>query len=225
MPGSARVPVVGRLVAVEGLDGAGKRTFADRLAAALTAQGATVARMAFPRYDVDVHAELARDALYGRLGDLAGSVHGMAVLFALDRRDAAGRLRELRADHDVVLLDRYIASNAAYGAARLHEDAGGRFVSWVRALEVDRFDVPVPDAQLLLRVPVTLAAARANGRAEADAARAKDAFEADGGLQARCAAVYDGLAGVGWLTPWIIVDGTDGGGRTATDLASKLSRR
>jgi len=37
------------------------------------------------------------------------------------------------------------------GAARLHEDADGRFVEWVRRLEVDRFGVPVPDAQLLLR--------------------------------------------------------------------------
>ena len=216
------VPAVGRLVAIEGLDGAGKRTLADGLAAALTGQGATVARMAFPRYDTDVHAQLVRDALYGRLGDLAGSVHGMAVLFALDRRDAASQLRALRAGHDVVLLDRYVASNAAYGAARLHEDAGGAFVSWVRALEVDRFGVPVPDVQLLLRVPVAVAAARADGRAETDTDRAKDAFEADADLQTRCAAVYNGLAADGWLTRWIVVDGTGGGGPTAETLAAQL---
>ncbi|MCA1677008.1 MAG: dTMP kinase, partial [Actinobacteria bacterium] len=156
---------MGQLIVIEGLDGAGKRTLADGLAAALTAQGATVARMAFPRYCTDVHADLARDALYGRLGDLADSVHGMAVLFALDRRDAAAGLRALRAGHDVVLLDRYVASNAAYGAARLHENARGPFVGWVRTLEIDRFGVPVPDVQLLLRVPVRVAAARATGRA------------------------------------------------------------
>ncbi|MFN2496678.1 MAG: dTMP kinase [Pseudonocardiaceae bacterium] len=213
---------MGRLVAIEGLDGAGKRTLADGLAAALAGQGATVARMAFPRYGTDVHAQLVRDALYGRLGDLAGSVHGMAVLFALDRRDAASRLRALRASHDVVLLDRYVASNAAYGAARLHENAGGAFVSWVRALEVDRFGVPVPDVQLLLRVPVAVAAARADGRAGTDPDRAKDAFEADADLQTRCAAVYDGLATDGWLTRWIVVDGTGGGGPTAATLAAQL---
>jgi hypothetical protein len=100
---------VGRLVVIEGLDGAGKRTLADGLVCALSARGASVARMAFPRYDLDVHAELARDALYGRLGDLASSVHGMAVLFALDRRAAAEQLRTLRCGHDVVLLDRYVA--------------------------------------------------------------------------------------------------------------------
>ena len=205
---------------IEGLDGAGKRTVADGLAAALTVRGASVARMAFPRYDTNVHAELVRDALYGRLGDLAGSVHGMAVLFALDRRDAADELRSLRACHDVVLLDRYVASNAAYGAARLHEDAGGRFVGWVRALEVDRFGVPVPDAQLLLRVPAAVAAARVDGRADVDGTRAKDAFEADGGLQARCAAVYDGLAAGSWLAPWHILDAV--AGESSTDLALQL---
>ena len=40
-----------------------------------------------------MHADLARDALHGRLGDLVDSVHGMAVLFALDRRAAADDLR------------------------------------------------------------------------------------------------------------------------------------
>ena len=109
---------MGRLIVVEGLDGAGKRTLSDALCTALAAKGARVARFAFPRYDADVHAELAREALYGRHGDLAASVHGMALLFALDRRAAAPELQSARAAHDVVLIDRYIASNAAYNAAR-----------------------------------------------------------------------------------------------------------
>jgi dTMP kinase len=148
---------VGRLIVIEGLDGAGKRTLTDRLTAALTAQGARVARLAFPRYDADVHAELVRDALYGRLGDLSDSVHGMALLFALDRRAAVPELRAALREHDVLLVDRYVASNAAYGAARLHQDAGGGFVDWVRALEIDRFGLPVPDRQLLLAVPPAVA--------------------------------------------------------------------
>jgi dTMP kinase len=215
---------VGRLVAIEGVDGAGKRTLADGLAAALTAQHASVARMAFPRYDTDVHAELVRDALHGRLGDLAESVHGMAVLFALDRRGAVEALRALLRRHDVVLLDRYVASNAAYGAARLHQDARGPFVEWVRELEVDRFGIQMPDMQLLLRVPISVAARRASRRAEADPTRCKDRFETDDGLQARCAAVYEGLAARGWLTPWAILDNaTDGA--AGVDVVSGLAER
>lgn len=198
---------MGRLVVIEGLDGAGKRTLADALATALDGAGASVAGIAFPRYGVSVPADLAGDALHGRLGDMSESVHGMALLFALDRLAARDDLRELLAGHDVVLADRYVASNAAYGAARRHEGADGDFVAWVKAIEVDRFGLPVPYAHLLLRVPVDVAASRAAHR-ETTEDRARDSFESDGGLQARCARVYDELADAGWLAPWHVVDGT-----------------
>ncbi len=144
---------MGRLVVIEGLDGAGKNTLTRRLLDALSALGVRATTVAFPRYDADVHAELARDALHGRLGDVADSVHAMAVLFALDRRAAADDLRAAVAGHDLVLVDRYVASNAAYGAARLHQGACGEFVAWVHALEIERFGLPVPDRHLLLDVP------------------------------------------------------------------------
>jgi dTMP kinase len=213
---------VGSLVVIEGLDGAGKRTLTDRLIAALTEQGATVGRLAFPRYAEDVHAELAADALHGRLGDLSDSVHGMAVLFALDRRAAAADLRTALTEHDVMLVDRYVASNAAYGAARLRQDAAGEFVEWVRTLELDRFDLPRPAAQLLLRVPVEVAEARAEARERAEADRPRDRYESDGGLQRRCAAVYDQLAASCWLSPWHVLDGVAGvdPARLATALLS-----
>ncbi|WP_141980604.1 dTMP kinase [Saccharothrix saharensis] len=198
---------MGKLVVIEGLDGAGKRTLAKALTDALDARGAKVATGAFPRYDEDVHADLVRDALHGRLGDLTDSVHGMSVLYALDRRGAADRIRADLARYDVVLLDRYTASNAAYGAARLRQGADGGFVEWVRSLEVDRFGLPIPDLQLLLRVPADVAAGRAAHR-EAEEARGRDLYESDGGLQTRCAAVYDGLAAAGWLSPWEVLDGT-----------------
>jgi dTMP kinase len=198
---------VGRLVVVEGLDGAGKRTLTDALSAALGAAGARVARLGFPRYDLDVHAELARDALHGRLGDLAGSVHGMAVLFALDRRAAAPQLRRALSGHDVVLVDRYIASNAAYGAARLHQDAAGEFVRWVCRLEIERFTLPVPDRQLLLDVPQAVAAQRAAHRESTEPGRERDTYESDAGLQQRTGAVYAQLAAASWLSPWTVLDG------------------
>ncbi len=210
----------GRLIVIEGLDGAGKRTLADRLDGALAERRARVARLAFPRYDADIHAELVRDALYGRLGDLGGSVHGMALLFALDRRAAAERLREALRGHDVVLVDRYVASNAAYGAARLHQDAAGEFVAWVAALEIDRFALPVPAHQLLLAVPRPVAAQRAAHRERTELGRERDAFESDAALQERTEAVYGQLAAAQWLSPWTVLDGT--GDLDAGELAAEL---
>jgi dTMP kinase len=212
---------VGRLVVIEGLDGAGKRTLSDGLTKALSEAGASVTTLAFPRYGKSVHADLVREALHRGHGDLADSVYGMGMLYALDRRGAAEEIRADRERFDVVLLDRYVASNAAYGAARLRQDARGEFVRWVRELEVERFGLPVPDAHLLLRVSPEVAVARAEGRARADADRAMDAFESDDALQERCAEVYDELAAQSWLSPWHIVDGVAGAdlGVLAANLA------
>ena len=55
--------------------------------------------------------------------------------------------------------------------------------------------------------PVEVAAERAAKREQDDDSRARDIYESDGGLQARCGVVYDGLANVGWLAPWQVVDG------------------
>ena len=111
------------LIVIEGLDGAGKRTLTDGLRAALGAAGKTVATLAFPRYGDSATADLAAAELHGGRDGLADSAYAMAMLFALDRAGAAAEISALCAEHDVVILDRYVASNAAYTAARLHQGA------------------------------------------------------------------------------------------------------
>lgn len=197
---------MGRLIVIEGLDGSGKQTLTRRLAAQARAAGLAIATMAFPRYGVDIHADLVKDALYGRLGDLSDSVHGTALLFALDRRAAAAEIGRLVLEHDLVILDRYVTSNAAYGAARLGgPDVETGFPEWVLELEIFRFGLPQPDRQLLLATPTELAAARAKGRAAADGTRALDRFESDSALQHRTGAMYRRLAEQEFLSPWTVL--------------------
>ena len=160
---SNRVPRYARsvLIAIEGVDGAGKRTLTEGLRSAFEADGKSVASLAFPRYHRVGDADLAAEALHGGHGDLADVRlrHGGAVRpRPLERR---GRDRGLSARHDIVILDRYVASNAAYSAARLHQGVDGDVVAWVRELEFDRFAIPEPDWQVLLAVPTELAAERA----------------------------------------------------------------
>jgi len=192
------------LIAIEGVDGAGKRTLTNGLRSAFEAAGKSVANLAFPRYHRSVTADLAAEALHGGHGDLADSVYAMAVLFALDRAGARDEVEHLSAAHDVVILDRYVASNAAYSAARLHQGADGEVVEWVRALEFDRLALPTADWQILLDVPTELAAERAERRAEQEADRARDSYERDDGLQRRTAAVYSGLAATDWSGRWTV---------------------
>jgi dTMP kinase len=149
------------LIVIEGLDGAGKRTLTQGLQRAVHAAGRSATTIAFPRYGQSITADLASEALHGGHGDLAGSAYAMAVLFALDRAGAKEQIAIACRDHDVVILDRYVASNAAYSAARLHQDAAGEMVAWVGELEYSRLGLPAPDHQILLDVPVSLAAERA----------------------------------------------------------------
>lgn len=213
---------MGRLIVIEGLDGSGKQTLTATLAQQARKAGLGIATMAFPRYGVDVHADLVQDALYGRLGDLSDSVYGPALLFALDRRAAAPEIWDLVRVNDLVLLDRYVSSNAAYGAARLGApEVETGFPEWVRDLEIGRFGLPVPDHQILLATPQEVAAERARGRAGADSSRALDRFEADSGLQGRTGAMYRRFAAEHYLSPWTVL--TPGDDDPADLLAGLLS--
>jgi dTMP kinase len=196
--------VYGLLIAIEGVDGAGKRTLCDGLRAAFEKNHKSIASMAFPRYHHSVAADLAAEALHGEHGDLASSVYAMAVLFALDRAGARDEIGHLRAAYDVVILDRYVASNAAYSAARLHQDAAGEVVEWVRHLEFERLHLPAPDRQVLLNVPAELANERARHREHHDQTRARDSYERDDDLQQRTGEVYAGLAANGFGGRWHI---------------------
>ena len=203
---------MGRLLVVEGLDGAGKRTLTAKLVRIGRARGLRIASTAFPRYGESLTADLVRDALYGRVGDLSDSVYGCAVLFGLDRADAQPHLEALLAEHDIVLVDRYVSSNAAYGSARLGgPDRETGFAEWVREFEIGRLGLRLPDVQILLAPPPALATQRARGRADADPGRPLDRFEADAALQIRTAAIYENLAAMAYLSPWrVLRPGPDG---------------
>ena len=208
---------MGQLIAVEGLDGAGKNTLVTGLIDRWSAAGLRVATFTFPRYGRSATADIAAEALHGSHGDLRDSVYAMALLFALDRAGAAEDIHAASKAHDIVILDRYVASNAAYNAARLEQGAGGEMVRWVVDLEFGRFDMPVPDRHVLLGVSPEVAMQRAASRADQDAARARDAYERDDALQRRVDAVYRELAEDGWMSPWHLFDGEDVAG-LADDL-------
>lgn len=189
------------IIAIEGIDGAGKNTLVQALVNRLDA---TV--LGFPRYETSVHAQLVQQALYGNMGDLTDSLYAMATLFALDRHDAREIIAEYANSPKVLLLDRYVASNAAYSAARAHDDA---LFDWVAALEFDQLAIPRPDLQVLLGTSPTLAAQRAANREATDASRKRDRYESDASLQQRTSDAYRRLAQQQWQSPWLVVEPTD----------------
>ncbi len=210
-----------RLVVVEGLDGAGKNTLTTALVAELTGRDLKVGRLAFPRYGT-LYADLAADALHGGQAGTADSPHAMALLFAVDRHAALGELTALAVANDVVLLDRYVASNAAYTAARLGAERAAEAVEWIGALEFGRLGLPAPDLQILLDTPVALAAERAGSREADDPGRTRDRYERDSALQADTSRAYRQLAETSWRSPWKVL-GSEPDVRELADVVVGLS--
>lgn len=200
---------MGRLIAVEGLDGAGKNTLVTGLVRRWQEAGSRVSTFTFPRYGQSVFADIAAEALHGEHGDLRSSVYAMAMLFALDRQSAAPAIESALAENDVVIADRYVASNAAYSAARLGEPADGAVVTWITDTEFGRFALPKPAHHLLIGIPAEIAMARAAARAEADPGRGRDLYERDSDLQLRVDQTYRDLAAASWIAPWTAVTGDD----------------
>lgn len=184
------------IISIEGIDGAGKNTLVSALKTRIDATVIT-----FPRYDSSIHADLAARALHGQMGDLVDSAHGMATLFALDRFGAREELLGFVDSPEILLLDRYVASNAAYTAARTGDDAA---FDWVADLEFGTLGLPRADLQVLLGTSVEEASIRAKKREQQHSERTRDAYEKDAGLQARTFAAYQRLAAAEWGGPWLV---------------------
>ena len=189
------------IISIEGIDGAGKNTLVRALTSRIDA-----ATLTFPRYGTSIHAQLAARALHGQMGDLVDSAHGMATLFALDRYGAREVLDRYADSDEVLLLDRYVASNAAYTAARLKDNTA---FDWVYDLEFGQLGLPVPHLQVLLETSVDEASIRAQKREAYDATRTRDAYEKDGELQDRTFAAYQQLAAKQWASPWLTSSDAD----------------
>ena len=139
----------GVLVALEGIDGAGKTTLARSLAAALRRRGFSV--------------RLRREPTDPKLGAIAQSVSRAdawtgAVYFTVDRHLARPALEEALRRYDVVVTDRSFYSTLAYQGSALRPRDRARLV------ELERAATRTPDRVLLLDLAPRAALGRGGRR-------------------------------------------------------------
>jgi dTMP kinase len=143
----------GKLIAVEGIDGSGKRTQVDLLTSALQSEGYSVYSTGFPQYEAWFGSMVGK-FLNGELGPLESvDPHFTAMLYAGDRFEAKPKLESALAQGQVVLADRYIASNLAHQVARAAPAKREEFLAWIEHLEYQIYGLPREDMVLFLRVP------------------------------------------------------------------------
>lgn len=185
----------GKLIAIEGIDGSGKRTQIELLEKALTAGGHAVYSTGFPQYD-SWFGKMVGQFLNGDFGALETvDPHFSALLYAGDRFEAKPRLESALNQGKIVLADRYIGSNLAHQTARAPAADRAAFVDWIEHLEYSIYNLPRETMVLYLRVPPKEAqqlVARKSARSYTKVKR--DLQEASLRHLQEAAAMYDQLA-------------------------------
>lgn len=147
---------MGKLIAIEGLDGSGKQTQSALLKDSLKSAGYDVASIDFPRYGKK-SAVLCEAYLHGEYGDNASGVNAYAAssFFAMDR--FVSYLSEWKAPYeacDYMVADRYVTSNAIHQCSKLPHDEWEGFVTWLFDYEFGKLGLPEPAKVVYLAMPV-----------------------------------------------------------------------
>lgn len=188
----------GRFIAIEGGDGSGKSTQADKLSAALLAAGKKVIRIKFPQYGKPsaFYAEQYLNGEYGSADQVSGDLASLA--YAIDRFAASNKMREDLEDPDVILIaDRYLASNLAHQGTKF-ETSVKRKEYYERdiQLEYDILGIPRADLNIVLIVPTILAQknmTRKSRAARTYTNKSHDIHESDANHLERAKANYEEL--------------------------------
>jgi dTMP kinase len=129
----------GRLIAIEGIDQAGKRTQANLLAARLREMGYHVSVWNFPDYATPLGKQLRA---YLR-GSVHMDLHAVHLLYAANKWEVASKLTSRIHRGEFAIVNRYTPSNLAYGVAH------GLPRTWLAALEEG---LPIPNVVVIVDV-------------------------------------------------------------------------
>jgi dTMP kinase len=206
-----------KLIAIEGIDGSGKGTQARILVDGLRQSGRKVELISFPRYGETFFGRLIGSFLNGEYGTL-DQVHPMLVslLFAGDRLESRPKIEQALATCNVVVLDRYVASNVAHQGAKLSDADRETLCRSIEHVEYTLYGMPRPDQVILLDLRVSVAQILVSKKATRNYTdRTADIQEADGAYLERVRQQYLELAGR--ESNWSVVECEGTGGLRSVD--------
>ncbi len=186
----------GVFIVIEGTDGSGKGTQFALLSDALGKQGYDVETFDFPQYD-EPSSYFVKRYLNGDYGTLEQiGPYTASLFYALDRFEAAPRIREALAQGKVVLANRFTGSSMAHQGTKFQnpEERRGFFI-WLDNLEFEMLHIPRPDISFILRVPADIAQKLVDQKEQRGYTdKKRDLHEADLTHLERSVAVFDDMA-------------------------------
>lgn len=189
------MPARGKFIVVEGIDGSGKRTQIEALAAEFARRRIAFSQISFPNYG-GFFGKLVGQFLNGEFGPLAAvDPHFSAMLYAGDRLESKPAIESALASGRTMLADRYVASNLAHQGARMPRDKRAEFLAWLKQLEYEIYALPAEDLTIYLRLPAAEAQRLVGKKGEREYTKSRrDLQEADLAHLEAAAQVYDELA-------------------------------
>ncbi len=188
-----------KFIVIEGLDGSGKSTQLELLQHFFKSKKLNFKFIHFPKYDSPVYGELISKFLRGDLGNLE-SVNPflVALLYAGDRNNYKETINNWLKNGYYVLADRYVFSNIAFQCAKTKDQKQKEELKrWILHTEYKYFQIPKPDINIFLDVPLSTIKSRLTKDRKGDDRNylngKDDIHEADFQFQQKVRSIYDEL--------------------------------
>ncbi|OQA93037.1 MAG: Thymidylate kinase [Microgenomates group bacterium ADurb.Bin219] len=144
----------GKLIVLEGLDGAGKATQAKLLLDYLQNSGSRTKYIEFPRYYSSFHGGVIGRYLKGEFGGLKEINPYLASLtYALDRLTAREEMEDWLRNGNLVIANRYTSSSLAFQSVGIKPEDKENFWDWLLEMEYKVHKLPREDLVILLNLP------------------------------------------------------------------------
>lgn len=144
----------GKLIVIDGIDGAGKATQVALLVKRLRKAGVKAVGLDFPQYET-LFGKLVARYLNNEFGKLNPYV--ASVLYAANRLEFKDKINSWLRDDYIVVLNRYVSSNQIHQAANIDSKKQRReFVRWISKMEYGVMELPEPDHIFFLNMPAEI---------------------------------------------------------------------
>ena len=220
---------MGKLIVIDGLDGCGKATQADRLYKRLKGMGLNVHKVSFPDYESDSSAAV-KMYLNGELGTDPSklSPYMCSLFYSIDRGiQFCKELNDIYNQPDSILIcDRYISANIIHQGSKISNLIDReKYFEWMYDLEVNKVGIPKEDITVVLTLPIEVSQALMTSRYHDDDSK-KDIHESDMKYLEKCyhtvSSAVKYLNKIGYN--WVHLDCSDHGKgvRTIDDIESDI---